>query len=158
MFLLGLQLRVQILVLGKVTSQSGDLGMSRVENILLGVKLGVEISVLLLSIDEQALLVVNLLPQSRDHIDIDLNSTLVVILHSPLLIGDSVEVLLQGQKLILEVLVLTLPLPEFHGLSSQLSNESIFVVLSNGGIGKLSLWTSRHCWVLLFSKFIYFIN
>lgn len=140
--LLGLQLRVQILVLSQITSESGDLGVPRVQDVLLSVELCIEVSVLLLSVDEQTLLIIDLLSQGRDHIDVYLNSTLVVIFHSSLFIGNSVEVLLQGEELILKQLVFSLSLSELHGLGSQLSDESIFVVLSDGGIGELSLWTS----------------
>lgn len=64
MFLLGLELRAKILMLSKVTSQSGNLGVSRVENILLGIKLSVEISILLLSINKEILLIINFLSES----------------------------------------------------------------------------------------------
>jgi hypothetical protein len=158
MLLLRLQLRVQILMLSEITSESGDLSMSRVEDILLGVEFSVQIGILLLPVNEKALLIIDFLSQSRDHVDVDLNPTLVVVLHSSLLIGHSVEVLLQGEQLILQQFVFSLPLSELHGFSSQLSNESVFVVLSNGGVGKLSLWTSGHgvrgCAVLCFICFI----
>lgn len=121
MLLLRLELRAEILMLGKVASQSSNLCVSGVENILLGIKLGVEISILLLSINQEILLVINFLSESGDHIDVDFNSTLVVILHSSLLISDSVKVLLKSKKLILKKLVFTLSLTEFHGLSSKLS-------------------------------------
>ena len=87
MLLLGLQLGVKILVLSKVTSESSNLSVSRVQDILLGVKFGVQISILLLSINQQTLLIINLLSQSRDHIDVDLNSTLIIILHPSFLIS-----------------------------------------------------------------------
>ena len=81
-------------MLGEVASESGDLSMSRVQDILLSVKLGVEVSVLLLSVDEEVLLVINLLSQSGDHVNVDLNTRLVIILHAAFLISDTVEVLL----------------------------------------------------------------
>jgi hypothetical protein len=40
-------------------------------------------------------LIVNFLTESRDHIDIYLNSVLVVFLHSSFFIGDSIEVLFE---------------------------------------------------------------
>lgn len=132
---LGLQLRIEILMLSEVTSQSRNLCVSRVQDIFLGVKFSVQISILLLSVNEQALLIIDFLSQSRNHVDVYLNSTLVVVLHSSLLIGDSVEVLLQGEQLILKELVFSLPLSELHGFCSQLSNEPVFVILSNGSVG-----------------------
>lgn len=132
---LGLQLRIEILMLSEVTSQSRNLCVSRVQDILLGVKFSIQIGILLLSVNEQALLIIDFLSQSRNHVDVYLNSALVVVLHSSLLIGDSVEVLLQGEQLILKELVFSLPLSELHGFCSQLSNESVFVILSNGGVG-----------------------
>ena len=93
MLLLGLQLGVKILVLSKVTSESSNLSVSRVQDILLGVKFGVQISILLLSINQQTLLIIDLLSQSRDHIDVDLNSALIIILHPSFLISNPVEIL-----------------------------------------------------------------
>jgi hypothetical protein len=80
-------------MLGKVASQSSNLCVSGVENILLGIKLGVEISILLLSINQQTLLIIDLLSQSRDHIDVYLNSALIIILHPSFLISNPVEIL-----------------------------------------------------------------
>ena len=102
MLLLGLQLGVKILVLSKVTSESSNLSVSRVQDILLGVKFGIQISILLLSINQQTLLIIDLLSQSRDHIDVDLNSALIIILHPSFLISHPVEILFQGEELILE--------------------------------------------------------
>jgi hypothetical protein len=96
--------------------------VTRVKDIFLGVKLGIEVSVLLLSIDEEVLLVINLLSQSGDHIDVDLNTRLVVVLHAALFISDTVEVLLQTEELILEKLVFSFSGTKVHGLSSELSN------------------------------------
>jgi len=61
MLLLGLQLGIQVLVLSKVAPQPGDLGMSRVQDILLGVELGIEVGVLLLSVDKKTLLIIDFL-------------------------------------------------------------------------------------------------
>lgn len=73
---------------------------------------------MLLSINEEVLLVINLLSQSGDHIDVDLDSGLVVVLHAALLIGDAVEVLLQSKELILKSLVFSFSLAKVHGLGS----------------------------------------
>ena len=73
---------------------------------------------MLLSIDEEVLLVINLLSQGRDHVDVDLDSGLVVVLHAALLIGDAVEILLQSEELILEKLVFSFSGTEVHGLGS----------------------------------------
>ena len=70
--------------------------MSNVEYLLLLVQLGIKISILLLSIDEEALLIINFLTESRDHVDIYLNSVLVVFLHSSFFIGDSIEILFEA--------------------------------------------------------------
>ena len=69
--------------------------MSNVEYLLLLIQLGIEISILLLSVDEEALLIINFLTESRNHVDIDLNSVFVVFLHSSFFIGDSIEVLFE---------------------------------------------------------------
>ena len=140
--LLRLQLRVQILVLGQVTSQSGDFSVSRVQDVLLGVELSVEVSILLLSVDEKTLLVIDLLSEGGNHVDIDLDPALVVVLHSPLLVGNPVEVLLQSQQLVLQQLVLSFSLPQLHGFGSQLGHESVLVVLGDGGVREFSLWAS----------------
>lgn len=133
-------------MLGKITSQTSDLSVSRVQDIFLGVQLSVQISILLLSINEKTLLVINFLSEGGDHINVDLNSALVVVLHSSLLVSNSVEVLLQGKKLILEQFVFSLSLSQFHGFGSQLGNEPVFVVLSDGSVCEFSLWASGHSW------------
>ena len=69
--------------------------MSNVEYLLLLVQLGIEISILLLSIDEEALLIIYFLTEGRNHVDIDLNSVFVIFLHSSFFIGDSIEVLFE---------------------------------------------------------------
>jgi len=142
--LLGNKLRVQILVLGKVGLEFRDLGVSSVEDVLLRVELGVEVRVLLLAVDQKVLLVIDLLAEGRNHVDVDLNATLVVVLHTALLVGDAVEVLLEAEQLVLEELVLALSGAEFHGLSAQLSDQAILVVLGDGGIVQLSFGASRH--------------
>ena len=78
-------------------------------------------------------MVINLLSQGGDHVNVDLDTGLVVILHAALLISDAVEVLLEGKKLVLEELVLSFPSSEVHGLSSKLSDKSILVVLGDCG-------------------------
>ena len=104
--------------------------MSRVESVLLVIQLGVQIGILLLPVHEEVLLVVDLLSESLDHVDVDLNSASIVFLHSPLFIGYSIEVLLQVQKLVLKVFVLALSLSQVHGLLSKLGYKPIFLVLN----------------------------
>ena len=93
--LLGDELSVEVLVLGQVGLEFSDLGVSTVQNVLLGVELSIEVSVLLLAVDEQVLLVVNFLSQGGYHVDIDLDAALVIVLHAALLVGNAVEVLLE---------------------------------------------------------------
>lgn len=69
--------------------------MSIVEAVLLAVKLGIQIRILLLSVDEEILLVIDFLSQRLDHVDIDFNSASVVLLHSSLVIGNPIEVLFE---------------------------------------------------------------
>lgn len=61
MCLLRAQLSIQVIVLGVVTPQPGDFCVTRVQNVFLGVQLGVEVRILFLSIDEQGLLIINIL-------------------------------------------------------------------------------------------------
>jgi hypothetical protein len=67
-------------------------------------------------------LVINLLSQSGNHVNVDLDTGLVVILHAALFISDAVEVLLQSKELVLEKLVFSFSSAKLHGLSSKLSN------------------------------------
>lgn len=117
-------------MLGQVALQPRNLHMSRVESVLLVIQLGVQIGILLLPVHEEILLVVDLLSESLDHVDVDLNSASIVFLHSPLFIGYSIEVLLQVQKLVLKVFVLALSLSQVHGLLSKLGYKPIFLVLN----------------------------
>ena len=94
-------------MLSEVRLQLGNFSVSVVQDTLLSIELGVQISILLLSVNEQVLLVIDFLSQSRDHVDVHFNSALVVILHSSLLISYSIEVLLKSKKLVLEKLVFT---------------------------------------------------
>lgn len=48
--------------------------MSGVESVLLGVHFGEEVGILLLSVDQEVFLVVDLLSESADHVDVDLDS------------------------------------------------------------------------------------
>lgn len=102
MRLLGAQLGIQVVMLVMVTSEPWDFGMTRIQDILLGIQLGIEVRVLLLSVDQQRLLIIYVLPLWRSHIDINFNPRLVVILHSPLLIGNPVEALFHTQELVLQ--------------------------------------------------------
>ena len=140
--LLRVQLGVEVLMLSKVGLELGNLGVATVENVLLAIELGIEVSILLLAVDEEMLLVIDLLTEGRDHVDVDLDTALVVILHASLLVGDAVEVLLKGKQLILQHLVLALLGSEVHGLSAQLSDKSVLVVLLEGSVRKISLGAS----------------
>ena len=142
--LLGNELRVEILVLGEVGLEFGDLGVSAVEDVLLRVELSVQIGVLLFAVDQQVLLIIDFLAEGADHVDIGLDTTFVVVLHAALLVGDAVEVLLESEQLVLEELVLALSGPEFHGLSAELGDQTILVVLGNGGIVQLSFRAVGH--------------
>jgi len=59
MLLLLQKLVVQILVLTKVGFQTGDFDMSAIEDLLLGIKLGIKVSVLFFPIDQEISLVVD---------------------------------------------------------------------------------------------------
>ena len=61
MLLLGQELGIEILMLQEIALQPGDFNVARVESVFLCIKLRVEISVLLLSIDQEVLLVVDFL-------------------------------------------------------------------------------------------------
>ena len=115
--------------------------MPIIKSLLLAIQLSVEVSILLLPVDQEVLLVIYLLPESTDHVDVSFNSALVVVLCAPLLICDSVEVLLQVEELLLQVLVLSLALSQVHGFLPQLSDKPIFMILSCCSIVQLPLWT-----------------
>lgn len=144
MLLLGYELRVQVLVLSKVGLEFSDLRVSAVEDVLLCIELSVQIGILLLAVDQKVLLVIDLLAESADHVDVALDTTFVVVLHAALLVGDAVEVLLEGEQLVLEELVFALSGAEFLSLCTQLGDQPILVVLGNGGIVQLSFRAVRH--------------
>jgi ABC-type uncharacterized transport system involved in gliding motility auxiliary subunit len=144
----------------EVSLKSRDLNMSAVQCFFLIVKLSVQVSVLLLSINQKVSLIINFLSESRYHRNICLNSALVVILHSPFIISYPVEVLFQVQKLVLQLFVLSFSLSQLIGFLSQLRNKSIFIVLIHLVVMKFSFWTLRHiCYVYEIFQFIFnFIN
>ena len=142
--LLGDKLRVQVLMLRKVGLEFSDLGVAAIEDILLRVELSEEVGVLLLAVNQQVLLIVDLLSQGRDHVDVDFDAALIVVLHAALLVGDAVEVLLEGKQLVLEELVLALSLTQLHGLGTKLSYEAVLVVLRQGGVVQFSFGAVRH--------------
>ena len=90
--------------------------MTLVESVLLSVKLRVEISILLLSVDQKVLLIVDLLAKSVNGVNVNLHTASVVILHPALIIGGSIKRLFKVEKLVLQILVLTLASPHVHRL------------------------------------------
>jgi hypothetical protein len=134
MFLLCKQLRVEILMLGEVALESRDLNVSAVEGLLLHVQLSVKVGVLLLSINEETLLIINFLSEGRDHIDVGFNSALIIILHSSLVVSYSVKVLLQVQEVVLQNLVFSLPLSKLHSFLSKLCYKAILMVLGDSSV------------------------
>ena len=149
MLLLSKQLGVEVLMLQEIRLESRNLHVSAVQSILLGIKLCVEVSVLLLAVDQEVLLVIDLLTKGRNHVDVGLDAGSVIVLHSTFLISDTVEALLEVEKLVLKILVLSLTSAEVHGLLSQLGDESILVVLARTCIKKLPWWAFRHCYCFL---------
>ena len=137
-------------MLVQVALQPGNFDVSVVEAVLLAIEFGVEIGVLLLSIDEEVLLVINLLSQGLDHVDVNFYSASIVLLHSSLVIGYPVEVLLEREQLVLEVLVLPLSSSEVHGLLTELGHKSVLVVLNLALVDQLSLGASRHIFKSIF--------
>lgn len=118
--------------------------MSGVQGFLLVVQLGIEVGILLLSIHEEVSLVINLLSKSRYHANVGLDSAFIIIFHASLLIGDSVEVLLQVQQLVLKSFVFSFSLSKLHGFLSKLGYESILVILVKIIVAQLAFWTLRH--------------
>ena len=114
------ELRVKVLMLVQITLQSRNFNMPIVEAIFLAVELSVKIRVLLFSINKEILLVIDLLSQGLDHVDVNFNSASVVLLHSSLIISYSIEVLLEREKLVLEVFVFSFSGSEVHSLLSEL--------------------------------------
>lgn len=134
MLLLGKQLRVEVLMLGEVALESRDLNVSAVERLLLHVQLRIEVGVLLLSINEETLLIINFLSEGRDHRDVGFNSALIIILHSSLVVSYSVKVLLQVQEIVLQNLVFSLPLSKLHCFLSELCYKTILMVLGDSSV------------------------
>ena len=128
--------------------------MAIVESVLLAIELSVEVSVLLLSVDEQVPLIIDLLSKGRDHANVGLDTTLVVVLHAPLVVRYSVEVLLEVQQLLLQLLVFTLSLSQLHGFLSQLGYQAVFVVLVSSGVLQFPLRTLGHTFLLIFNFLI----
>mgnify|MGYP006879434243 CR=1 FL=1 len=93
--LLSKELSIEILVLVQVTLQSRDFNVSVVQAVFLGIKLSVKVRILLFPVYEEVLLIINFLSQSLNHVDVNFNSASVVLFHSSLVIGYSVEILLQ---------------------------------------------------------------
>ena len=114
--------------------------MSRIECVFLSIQLVKHVCILLFSIHQEVFLVINLISEGGDHVNVNLHSGSVVILHSSFFVCDSVEGLLKFEELILEILVLTLSSSEVHGLLPQLCNESVLVVLSTGLVVKIPIW------------------
>lgn len=142
--LLSEELCVEVLVLVQVALQPGNFDVPVVEAVLLAIELGVEIGVLLFSIDEEVLLVINLLSQGLDHIDVNFYSASIILFHSSLVIGYPVEVLLEREQLVLEVLILPLSSSQVHGLLTELGHKSVLVVLHLTLVDQLSLGASWH--------------
>ena len=94
--------------------------MPVVEAILLAIKLSVEVRVLLFPVYEEVLLIVDFLPQGLDNVDVNFNSASVVLLHSPLIVGNPVEILLQGEQLVLQILVFSFSSSQVHRFLSEL--------------------------------------
>ena len=96
----------------------------------MGVQFSVEVGILLFTINQKVLLVVDFLSQGADHVDVDLNPGSIVVLHSALFISGPVECLLKIKKLILKILVLPLSSSEVHSLLSELGHKPVLVILS----------------------------
>ncbi len=85
-----------------------------VKGILLSLKLNIEVTVLLLSVSKDGLLVINLVSQVSDEDQVAINSSLVVIIYSSLLLIKFVELVFKVEKLILESFVVSFSLSEFN--------------------------------------------
>ena len=82
-------------MLGQVTLESRNFHVPTIQSVLLGVQLRIQVSILLLSVDEEVLLVVDFLPQRLNHVNVNFHTAAVVLLHSSFFISYSVEALLQ---------------------------------------------------------------
>lgn len=78
----------------KISPESGDLDLAIIESVLLPLKLHVEVAILLLSISEDGLVVVDLVAETSDEGQVALNSGPVVLVLSPLLVVQLGEVVL----------------------------------------------------------------
>ena len=78
----------------KISPESGDLDLAIIESVLLPLKLHVEVAILLLSISEDGLVVVDLVAETSDEGQVALNSGPGVLVLSPLLVVQLGEVVL----------------------------------------------------------------
>lgn len=76
--------------------------MPTIENFLLIIQLGEEVSVLLFSISQNAVLVIDLLAKRRDHANVSIDSALHLVLEPSLVVSSPVEILFESHKLILK--------------------------------------------------------
>ena len=85
---------IKVLLCVKISLESGDLDLAIIESVLLPLKLHVEVAILLLSISEDDLVVVDLVAETSDEGQVALNAGPVVLILSPLLVVQLGEVVL----------------------------------------------------------------
>jgi len=112
--------------------------VSIVQSVFLIVKFSVEVRILLLSVNEEILLVVDFLSEGLDHVNVNFHSTSVVFLHSSFVIGYSIEVLFKAQKLILKIFIFSFSCSKIHCFLSELGDQSILMILNLTLIHKFS--------------------
>ena len=77
---------------------------------------------MLFTLIQKCFLIIDLCPQSVDKSEVCLEPCLVVVFLSPLLLVDAIELLLQGQELVLKMLVVSLLVPEIDCFLFELLN------------------------------------
>ena len=85
---------IKVLLCVKISPESGDLDLAIIESVLLPLKLHVEVAILLLSISEDDLVVVDLVAETSDEGQVALNTGPVVLVLPPLLVVQLGEVVL----------------------------------------------------------------
>ena len=108
----------------------------------LPVEFRVKLSVLSLTVVINRALLINLRSESLYEADVCVDARLVVLIHSSLLLIQSAEILLHIHQLVLQLLVVTLALPQIGGLLHELGDHALFLgrrssAVTTGAVGML---------------------
>ena len=80
-------------MLAKVIFQSRNFNMPIIQGVFLTIQLSIQISILLLSINQEVSLIVDFLSECTNHADVGFDSSFIVILHLSFIVGYPIEIL-----------------------------------------------------------------